>query len=426
VGVQDLEEATSARLCRYGWLASTTFYAIIATCFLQALFCLVSSRAIAAESTDKNGVKPDFAGPSSIAAVVIPLTRIEVVRGVMKVLNLLSPVVAVVLLAGSVCAQEQQPQAPSSAPSSSSSALDLAGIRKYLLGPGDLIDVRFFGQSELNTTASVDTDGNISSLPFLETPIRAKCRTEREIQQDIIAAYSKLINKPQISVRIAERNSRQPATVFGAVRTPTRAQMQRRVRLNELMALAGGFTERAAGTIQILHTEPLMCPEPGEEAEAAPVEGTNLPFQVIQIADLRSGKAEANPVVRPGDYVLVTEAEPVYITGSVNSPTGVYLRDRLTLGLALAMVGGPRKEAKLSDVRIYRQKPGTTEQDIIRVDYAAIKKNEQPDIFLKPYDVIEVPEASPFSGSRIGSTMLGVLTGSLTTLGSGLPNRVIY
>src|SRR6185503_11212460 len=123
----------------------------------------------------------------------------------MKVSNLFSPVVAVALLAGSLCAQEQQSQAPSSAPSSSSSssALDSAGIRKYLLGPGDVVDVRFFGQSELNTTASVDSDGNISSLPFLETPIRAKCRTEREIQQDIIAAYSKLINKPQISVRIA-------------------------------------------------------------------------------------------------------------------------------------------------------------------------------------------------------------------------------
>jgi len=407
-------------------LASTTFYAIIATCFLQALFYLVRSRAIAGESTDKNGVKPDFARPSSIAAVVIQSTTLEVVRGVMKVLNLLSPVVAVVVLAGSLCAQEQQSQAPSSAPSSSSSALDSAGIRKYLLGPGDIIDVRFFGQSELNTTASVDSDGNISSLPFLETPIRAKCRTEKEIQQDIVAAYSKLINKPQISVRIAERNSRQPATVFGAVRTPTRAQMQRRVRLNELMALAGGFTERAAGTIQILHTEPLMCPEPGEEVEAAPVEGTNLPFQVIQIADLRSGKAEANPIVRPGDYVLVTEAEPVYITGSVTAPTGIYLRDKLTLGLALAMVGGTRKEAKLSEVRIYRQKPGTTEQEIIKVDYAAIRKNQQPDVFLKAYDVIEVPEANPFSASRLSSTLLGVVSGSLTTLGSGLPNRIIY
>ena len=346
----------------------------------------------------------------------------------MKVLKLLSPVVALVLVALPLSAQEPQSQAPSSAPSSSSSSsLDTQGIKKYLLGPGDLVDVRFFGQSELNTTAAVDSEGNLSSLPFIETPIRAKCRTEKEVQQDIIAAYSKLINKPQISVRISERNSRPPATIFGAVRQPMRAQMQRRIRLNELMALAGGFTERAAGTIQILHTEPLMCPEPGEELEAAPVDGANVPLQVLQIADLRNGKAEANPHIRPGDYVLVTEAEPVYMTGSVTSPTGIYLRDKMTLSLAMAMVGGPRKEAKLSEIRVFRLKPGTNEREQIKVDYTAIKKNLIPDMLLQPYDVIEVPEASPFSASRIGSTLLGALTGGMTSvLTTGIPNRIVY
>jgi polysaccharide export outer membrane protein len=348
----------------------------------------------------------------------------------MRVLFLLSLiVVGSLMLVGFVSAQDPQQQAPPPVTTSVSSGpnLDTQGLKKYLLGPGDVVDVRFFGQSDLNTTAAVDSDGNISALPFLETPIVAKCRTEKEIQKDIVAAYSKLINKPQISVRIVERNSRQPATVFGAVRTPQRAQMQRRVRLNELMALSGGFTERAAGTIQILHTEPLMCPEPGEEAEAAPIDGTKIPLQIIKIAELRAGKMESNPVIRPGDYVLVTEAEPVYFMGSVMSPTGIYLRDKLTLGLALAMVGGPRKEARLNDVRIYRVKPDSTDRDTIKVDYAAIKKGLKPDVLLQPYDVVEVPEASPFGPSRIGSTLIGALTGGLTsTLTTGLPNRMIY
>jgi polysaccharide export outer membrane protein len=287
-----------------------------------------------------------------------------------------------------------------------------------------------FGQPDLNTIAEVDSDGNISSLPFLETPIKAKCRTEKEVQKDISLAYSKYIKNPQISVRITERKSRQPATVFGAVRQPTRIQMQRKVRLNELMAASGGFTERASGTIQILHTEPLMCPGPGEEAEAAPIDGTKIPLQLIKIAELRAGKLEANPIIRPGDYVLVTEAEPVYITGSVTSPQGLYMRDQLTLSRALAMVGGVRKEAKASDVRIYRQKPGSPDQDTIKADLNAIKKKQQPDILLQPYDVIEVPEAGMFSSERIGSTLVGALTGSFgnmfNTMGSALPMRVIY
>lgn len=342
--------------------------------------------------------------------------------------SLLLVIAFVCTLAGSVCAQETQPEQTSAPPPSP--GMDIQGIKKYLLGPGDVVDVRVFGQPDLSSTAQVDSDGNLSALAFLESPIRAKCRTDKEVQKDITLAYAKFINNPQVSVRIAERNSRQPATVFGAVRQATRVEMKRKVRLNELMAVSGGFTERASGTIQILHTEPLMCPEPGEEAEAAPIDATNVPLKVVKISDLRSGKLEANPVIRPGDYVLVTEAEPVYITGSVLSPGGIYLREQLMLSRAIAMVGGARKEAKLSDVVVYRQNPGTAKQETFHVDVAAIKKNEKPDFLLQPYDIIEVKEAGMFSSSRIGQTLVGAVTGGLSgaiqSTGTYLPTRIIY
>ncbi|MGH9871366.1 MAG: polysaccharide biosynthesis/export family protein [Pyrinomonadaceae bacterium] len=317
-----------------------------------------------------------------------------------------------------------------SRPASGDSAIDTQGIKNYLLGPGDTLDVRVFGQSDLNAVVEVDSEGNISSLPFLEAPIPAKCRTEKEIQKDIVKAYGKYIKNPQVSVHIVDRKSRQPATVFGAVRQPTRLTMQRRIRLNELVVVSGGFTDRASGTIQIFHTEPLMCPQPGEEALAAPIDDNNAPFEVVKISELRSGKGQANPIIRPGDYVMVTEAEPVYIMGSVVSPQGIYLRDRLTLSMALAMVGGARKEAKVSDVHIYRRKPDGGGQDTIRVDYAAIKKNQKPDFLLQPFDIIEVSEAGIFSGPRIVQTLLGAVSGGLgnmmTTGGTSIANKVVY
>jgi polysaccharide biosynthesis/export protein len=346
----------------------------------------------------------------------------------MKVKQYLGLVIGFVcMFAVSVYAQESQPSAPITP---QSPGLDIQGLKAYLLGPGDVLDIRVFGQPDLSSSVQVDGDGNLSSLPFLETPIKAKCRSEKDVQKDITAAYAKFINNPQVSVRITERNSRQPATVFGAVRQATRVGMKRKVRLNELMAVSGGFTERAAGTIQILHTEPLMCPEPGEEALAAPIDGTKIPLQIIKISELRAGLPDANPFIRPGDYVLVTEAEPVYITGAVMSPGGLYLRDQLMLSRALAMVGGPRKEAKLQDVKVYRQVPGSANQEVIHVDVAAIKKNQKPDFLLQAYDVIEVTEAGMFSSSRIGATLVGALTGGLTgaisSTGTYLPSRIIY
>jgi polysaccharide export outer membrane protein len=303
------------------------------------------------------------------------------------------------------------------------------GIKNYLLGPGDTLEVRIFQQPDLSSTTEVDAEGNIR-LHFIP-PVRAQCRTEKDDAQDIVTAYAKFLQNPQVSVRITGRNSRPPAIVHGAVRQPQRIQMMRDVRLNELIAVTGGITERANGSIQVLHTSKVLCPAPGQEAETTDItafteNGLKLPYTIFKISDLAAGKAEANPVIRPGDVVTVMEAEPVYITGSVINPQGLYLRDKLVLSRAIAMVGGFRKEAKTSDVRIYRQKPGTSEQEIIRVDYAAIKKGQKEDVLLQPYDVIEVQENGPFSGPRIVQTLMSSIMNVVpTTLTRGV-GRVIY
>ena len=274
----------------------------------------------------------------------------------------------------------------------------------YVLGPGDVVEVKIFGQPDLNSTAQVDGEGNLSSLPFLDA-IPAKCRTEKQVQKDIALAYSRLIKDPQVSVRVVDRKSRQPASVSGAVRTPGKVQTERKIRLNELIAASGGITEKAAGTIQILHTEPILCPGPGEEVEAMPVAGTAIPLRIVKISDLQAGSV--NPVIRSGDLVLVTEAVPVYITGSVVSPGSVMLTDQLTLSKALGMVGGTRKEAKLSEIKIYRQK-GNAPQQVLKVDFEAVKKSQKPDIFLQPYDVIEVSDIGVWDTGNILKTLAGI------------------
>src|SRR5207253_367120 len=68
--------------------------------------------------------------------------------------------------AAAVFAQNQSTGAPDF--QTASSGVDNQGVRHYRLGPGDLIDVRVFGQPDLNSQAEIDEDGNISSLPFVE------------------------------------------------------------------------------------------------------------------------------------------------------------------------------------------------------------------------------------------------------------------
>lgn len=301
---------------------------------------------------------------------------------------------------------------------------DVQGIRNYLLGPGDVLDVRVFGQPDLSSLVEVDADGNLSSLPFLETPIRAQCRTEREVQKDIATAYAKYIRGPQVSVRVQERKSRQPATVSGAVKASTQVTMLRRARLHEVLAKAGGWTERASGTIQIVHTEPEMCPEPGEVMQkVAASSTTDLGLIIIKINDLKLGKEEADPYIRPGDIVIVTEGEPVYVMGAVVSPRELVLKDQLTLGLAIARSGGPQRLANTGEVHVYRQKDGLIGQEDLKFNYDAIRKGKQQDVLLKPYDIVDVRQSGALSAKGLGDFFFNI---GKTTVGL-LPQRaVIY
>src|SRR5262249_4917296 len=107
---------------------------------------------------------------------------------------LLFSLCGIFLLSGLLSAVAQSPtQNPSAEGQAASLALDNQGGNRYRLGPGDLLDVRVFGQSDLNSTVEIDEDGNITSLPFIEDPIPAKCRNEKEVQKAITDAYAKYI-----------------------------------------------------------------------------------------------------------------------------------------------------------------------------------------------------------------------------------------
>jgi len=293
---------------------------------------------------------------------------------------------------------------------------DSEGIGIYLLGPGDILDVRVFGQADLNSMVEVDGDGNISSLPFLEAPDRAQCRTEKEVQKDITVAYAKYIRNPQVSVRIAERKSRQPATVAGAVHNPMQVTMMRRARLHELLAKAGGWTDKASGTIQVMHTAPEMCPMPGEvfQKTSATLDG-NFGIVIVKITDLKTGKEEADPFIRPGDIVMVTEGESVYVTGSgVFAPRELVLRDQLTLTRAIAMAGGSQRMANTNEVHIFRAKDGVIGQEDLKFNYEAIKKGKQTDVLLKPNDIIEVGQSGAFSKKGLVELFTGSFRSALS------------
>lgn len=313
---------------------------------------------------------------------------------------------------------------------SNTSQLTGLGVNTYQIGPGDLLTITILGEQQMDGIYEVNSEGFLE-FPFVDNPIPAKCRTDKDVRKDLIEALKKYYRTPQVSLRVSERRSRPPAVIYGAVKQPQQFILNRRVRLVEVLSWAGGTEEGAAGSLQILHTTPVMCPAEGEEdlAKMQINKGEYIPSQNYNIDDVRIGKAEANPYVYPGDIVIVPKAPPIYIGGLVANPTGLYWSADLTLTKAIAMVGGARKDAKTEKIVVRRLKPGSsTEREVIAVNLKQLQK-EGKDFSLSPYDVVEIDESSPWSGGRIGKTLLDLVTGGATSMVTGLgqlPTRVIY
>lgn len=307
--------------------------------------------------------------------------------------------------------------------------------QKYLLGPGDILDLRVYNEPQFSGPVMV-TDEGFVEVPFIGA-IPASCRTDAELRQEVTRALGKYLRSPQVSLYLKEAKSRPPAIVFGAVRSPQRVEMKRRVHLLDLLAASGGVTEQASGDIQIFHTEAVMCPEresdlvhsaikEKEMAQANPEEASIYgAFSIYKLSDLKLGKPEANPFIRPGDIIIVPEAYPIYITGAVYQPQGLPLREKMQLTRALAMVGGVRKDAKTNKVRLFRTNRDSQALELVTVDFDAIRKQKQPDIYLQPYDVIDVPDASGIL-HNIKSVMLNHGMQGLGSAATGLPLRVLY
>ena len=356
---------------------------------------------------------------------------------------LLSLVFFVVLCAGATRPAEAQQfgQTPAAPPSGSAAdagtsgatnggaSLDEMGaLKKYKLGPGDVLELRVFNEPQFSGPLQVNDEGNVE-VPFVGA-IPARCRTDVEVKRQITQSLSKYLKNPQVSLRITEARSRPPAVVFGAVRGASRVDMRKTgVRLLDVLAVAGGVTEQAGGEIQVFHTEPVMCPDvneqPAQLASVTPDSAVTGVFTLYSLTDLKLGKPEANPIVRPGDIVIVREAAPIYIVGAVTQPQGIYHKEKLQLTRALAMVGGIRRGAKASAVRIIRLKPNSSEQDVVMVNYDAIRKQKQPDVMLQPYDVVEVPEESGFK-VNLKNVLFGTLPQTITSMGTNLPMRILY
>lgn len=283
------------------------------------------------------------------------------------------------------------------------------GPQGYLIGPGDEITGKVLGEPQFDFVATVDEDGKIE-VPFFEEPIVARCKTERDLRGDVVKLLTRYLRAPQLSLRVTQRNSRPPVSIYGEVRQQQQVNLTRRAYLLELISFAGGETEKSGGMIQVFRTRPPMCSEAKENWSTS---GAEVPSRMYSLASLRQGREESNPEILPGDIIIVQKASPVYVTGEVIKPGELSIPEGgLPLTQAVAMASGITREAKTKNIKIYRRQQGSAEPEVIVANYDLIKKGEQKDVMLQPFDIVEVDK----SGKKFTDYLLEFVT--------GVPNRI--
>ena len=316
-------------------------------------------------------------------------------------------------------------QQPEVVPAASSKSTPVAGqmpavpAGKNKIGPGDVLDVRIFDYPQLSReSAQVDDEGLIA-MPLIGE-VRAACRTEKELAREIETRYLEYLRNPQVNVFIKDQQS-QPVAVIGAVLTPGRFQLRRRMRLLEILPWVNGPSPAAGRSVQIIHTPVTLpsCDSPDAEAfrPLAP-EAAEESIAYYNLKDTLRGDDKANPYIQPGDIIILLEAEKVYVVGNVLSPRPIPLTEPITVSRAIAMAGGTAQDSKTSKVRIVRQVDGGAGKEEIFVDLKAIDKNRAEDIALQANDIVEVPK------DGVKSFMRSILNAMAPTFG-GLPIRVI-
>jgi len=280
---------------------------------------------------------------------------------------------------------------------------------RYRIGAGDILDVRIYNRPQLSRDA-VRVEGNgMIRMPLIDSEIQAACLTEGELAKDIATRYTKYYRNLQVDVYIKEYHSRQIA-IIGAVNEQGRFELQRRIRLLELLTYAKGPSPKAGQTINIVHSSaPSLCKKEDDEIGA---------FTSYRLSDTLLGDPKANPYLEAGDIVTLPDADQVYVVGNVFMPLTIPLKEPITVSRAIAMAGGMRQDTKKDKIRIVRQEPGAQTKKEMLVDLSAIEKRQAEDIPLQPNDIVDVPTSA-------GRSLLRGLIGGGTQSLTQLPIRVI-
>jgi polysaccharide export outer membrane protein len=281
-----------------------------------------------------------------------------------------------------------QPDTPANA---SPGPLVVRDQSRYVVSPGDLLEISVYGVPDLTQRARVNTDGDVN-LPLVNYVHVGGLHLE-DAQSTIEQALraGNYVKNPHVTLLVTEYGS--GAELLGEVAHPGIYPVLGQRRLYDLFSAAGGTTSAAGRTVTIANRA---------NNTQRTVLLTNDPQKIM----------DADVWVYQGETVFVPHAGVIYVVGEVLQPSSFVMENKTeyTALRAIAIAHGPTKLAKLSSATIVRRNGDGVQQIPVALD--KIAQSKAPDVPLQPEDILYVPTNK---GKEVGMQAVQIAIGLATT-----------
>jgi len=280
----------------------------------------------------------------------------------------------------------------------------------YQIGPEDLLQVTLYNvDADTRTPRTVSlrvSQQGLISLPLIGD-VKVAGLTPAGLEKELQKRYEKYIYNPQVAVLVSDY--RQQVSLIGAVQRPGPIPLTGPKTVIDILAMAGGVTDRAGTQVQIYRQGPN-----GRETF------------VIDLLALSSNASLINAnnaslitmPVQGGDIISVPPAGMFFVQGAVRSPGSYPLGRRYSLTQALTIAGGVDPDYNSSEITIFRRKATSAAEPVpLTVDLNAILAGSVSDPQIEEDDLIVVPISSiKYVYYKVFGTVLGwgMMLGSLS------------
>jgi len=162
---------------------------------------------------------------------------------------------------------------------------------RYIIGPGDTLNIVVWRNPELSTSVPVRPDGRITT-PLVEDLV-AQGKNPTDLAREIETALKKYLQDPVVTVVVTGfgGGNDEQIRVLGQAVKPATLPYRQNMTLLDVMIAVGGLTDFASGNRAVLFR--------GAEKKA----------YNLRLADLiKRGDVDANIQVLPGDVIIIPES----------------------------------------------------------------------------------------------------------------------